>query len=309
MCPVQELVDSGDVRDEPAALAQRLGRDGYLFFRRLLPTDVVNAAGKAVFDALHTAGWVDARGVPSPVRRALNSRDAAGDPGFRAARSDPAFHRVAFLPPLTDVVHRLLGPEAFVYPVKVLRAQYREAPPGIARGRYVHQDYGVGAVRDMVTAWVPLMEIPVELGGLAVHPGSQLGPPEPHHRLQSDEPGWATAHYRVGDVLLFHCLTSHAALPNRINWLRISTDFRFQPIEEVAPAELIYGPLRHRRELFSRVLEAQPWWHPVPAAARVAPQGERAELPPTSSRFFPVHPGWGSWQPKLDERRRRRPVH
>ena len=34
-----------------------------------------------------------------------------------------------------------------------------------------------------------------------------------------------------GGRLLFHCLTSHAALPNRCNWLRVSGDFRWQPIE------------------------------------------------------------------------------
>ncbi len=55
----------------------------------------------------------------------------------------------------------ILAPDAFSYPVKVLRAIYPERPPGVARGRYVHQDYGVSGVQDMLTTWVPLTGQPV----------------------------------------------------------------------------------------------------------------------------------------------------
>jgi hypothetical protein len=306
---VDELVDSAPLVGDPVALGRRLGADGYLFLRGLLPIEPVNEAGRAVFEALSAAGWIDSRGVPAPVRRALNSRDAAGDPGFRAAMSSPALHRMAYLGELQAVVRQLLGPEAFPYPVKVLRAVYPEAPGGIARGRYVHQDYGVSSVNDMLTSWVPLMEIPHELGGLAVHPGSQLGPPEPPRPLRPRAVGWATTHYRVGDVLLFHCLTSHAALPNRINWLRISTDFRWQPIEETAPSALIYGPVPRRFEVFSRLLHNEPWWVPVPSRARIASPGTVSPRPPERSRFFPIDPGWSAWRPRTDRRQRPQAVH
>jgi hypothetical protein len=306
---VDDFTDSMALVGDAGALASRLGADGYLFFRALLPTGPVNAVGRAVFNALCAGGWIDDRGVPAPVRRALNSRDAADDPAFRAARSSPPLHRIAYLPELSTVVRRLLGPEAFPYPVKVLRAVYPEAPPGIARGRCVHQDYGVTCVQDMLTAWVPLMEIPVELGGLAIHVGSHLGPPEPPRPLGLNEGGWATTHYGVGDVLLFHCLTSHAALPNRINWLRVSTDFRWQAIEQVAPSEVIYGPVPRRFEAYSRLLRSEPWWVPVPPTARIAPPGQRVVRPPERSRFFPVDPGWSTWRPRQDRRQRQQPVH
>jgi len=35
-------------------------------------------------------------------------------------------------------------------------------------------------------------------------------------------PGWATTSYEPGDVIIFHCLTPHAALPNQGSALRIS---------------------------------------------------------------------------------------
>jgi ectoine hydroxylase-related dioxygenase (phytanoyl-CoA dioxygenase family) len=72
------------------------------------------------------------------------------------------------------------------------------------------------------------MEIPVRIGGLAVQPGGHLGPPRPPRPprpLGQAEPGWATTSYEPGDVILFHCLTPHAALPNSGSALRISGDF------------------------------------------------------------------------------------
>ena len=185
-------------------------------------------------------------------------RDTAGDAAFRKARSSPALHHLAYLPQLSGVVRRLLGPQAFPYPVKVLRAVYPEAPPGIARGRYVHQDYGVAGVSDMLTAWVPLMEIPPSLGGLAVHVGSHLGPP-------GGAPPPAGRRIRLGDGALSRAtsccsIASPLTPPFRTGStrLRVSTDFRWQALDETAPFELIYGPAPRRFELYSRLFATSP---------------------------------------------------
>ena len=61
--------------------------------------------------------------------------------------------------------------------MKVLRAVYPERPQARPRGRYIHYDYGVSGVQDMLTSWIPLTDIPVRIGGLAVRPGGHLGPP------------------------------------------------------------------------------------------------------------------------------------
>ena len=47
------------------------------------------------------------------------------------------------------------------------RARRRPAP-----GPFVHCDYAVSGVQDMLTTWLPLMDIPPVLGGLAIRPGS-----------------------------------------------------------------------------------------------------------------------------------------
>ena len=56
-------------------------------------------------------------------------------------------------------------------------------------GRYVHQDWSVIGAPDMFTVWTPLMDIPRDLGGLALRPGSQAGPLLAPHLLDS-EPQW-----------------------------------------------------------------------------------------------------------------------
>jgi hypothetical protein len=151
-------------------------------------------------------------------------------------------------------------------------------------------DYGVSGVQDMLTSWIPLMEIPPRIGALAVQPGGHLGPPGRPRPLSATEPGWATTSYEPGDVLVFHCLTPHAALPNRGSTLRISGDFRWQRSDEPAPAELVLGPAGRPPEMFSRLFGRERWWEPVPAGLALRPRAQMITVPPGPSRLIPVHP-------------------
>jgi len=292
---VDELSSSSLRLGDPDALLRRLAADGYLFFPGLLPAAEVSAAADGVRAALRRGGWIDDRGNASADRRALNPMDARSDPAFRAALISPAFNRLPYLAELRRLIRMILGPRSFSYPAKVLRAMYPERPPGMARGRYVHQDYAVSGVQDMLTTWVPLADIPLRRGGLAVRPGSHLGPPQHPHVLGPGERGWATTNYRAGDVLVFHCLTSHAALPNRDTALRLSGDFRWQRSDQPAPVQLVLGP-GGQRELFSRLFARKPWWEPVPGDLPLIPRERLVGISPGPSRYFPVHPGWRHWR-------------
>jgi hypothetical protein len=77
-----------------------------------------------------SASLVDDRGIPSVQPRAVNSMDALADPAFRAAMASADFNRLPYLPSLRAVVRAVLG-------------------------RYIHYDYGVSGVQDMLTSWVP----------------------------------------------------------------------------------------------------------------------------------------------------------
>jgi hypothetical protein len=294
---VDELADSASLVHDPGGLRRRLADDGYLFFRGLLPASEVRAAGQAVLARLRSGGWVDDRGIPSVQPHAVNSMDALADPAFQAAIASADFNRLPYLPPMRAAVRAVLGPAAFSYPVKVLRAVYPERPQARPRGRYIHYDYGVSGVQDMLTSWIPLMDIPVRIGGLAVQPGGHLGAPRPPRPLGAAEPGWATTSYEPGDLILFHCLTPHAALPNTGSALRISGDFRWQRPDQLAPAELILGPQGRSPELFSRLFSRERWWEPVPAGLALYPRANLAGIPPGPSRLITVHPGWQYWHP------------
>jgi hypothetical protein len=89
---VDELADSAHLVNDADGLRRRLADDGYLFFRGLLPSGQVQAAGHAVLGQLRSGGWIDDRGIPSIEPRAVNSMDALADPAFRAAMSGAAFN-------------------------------------------------------------------------------------------------------------------------------------------------------------------------------------------------------------------------
>jgi hypothetical protein len=297
------MSDSTALAADPGRLRARLAEEGYVFRRGLLPADAVAAARRGVVAELASGGWTDGSGLPVGERHAVTVRDALADPAFRAALVTPDLNRLPYLPPFRHLIRSLLGAQAFSYPVKVLRAVYPERSRAVTLGRYVHQDYQNSGVQDMLTTWLPLMDIPAEVGGLAVLPGSNLDPPVRPRLLGRDERGWATTDYRPGDVLIFHCMTAHAALPNRSAAMRFSTDCRWQRPDQAAPAEMVLGPARARRgeriELFSRMFAREGWWEPVPAGLTLRPREELAAAgaPPAPSRFFPVHRGWRRWRP------------
>jgi Phytanoyl-CoA dioxygenase (PhyH) len=292
---MQDMVDSAALADDPAALRARLASDGYLFFRGLLPTGPVGDAGNRVRTILKAGGWRDHAPTPSaeaPGRAAL--AEAAHGATLLAAMASRAFNRLPYLPPLRGLIRSLLGADAFSYPVKVLRAVHPEDKDHVPQGRHIHHDYGAASVDDMLTTWLPLMPIPRQTGGLAVLPGSNRGRPRLPRLLAADQRGWATTDYEIGDVLVFHCLTAHAALPNRSHTLRLSQDSRWQSADRPAPATMVYGPPRRgaaKRELYSRLLRSEPWWEPMPPMTAIVDEKQNENKRP-DSRLFKVHPAW-----------------
>ena len=277
---MEELRDSSAIRFDTTALRARVREDGYVFVRRAVDPELVERAAATGLRCLQEAGWLEPGPDPSraPIRmpvRAGTPREAAGDPGYRGFSTAPEFNRIPYDPAFEGLVKQVMGATAFCYPTKVARVVYPAALVPSHKGNYVHRDFGVLAVMDMFTVWTPLMDIPIRLGGLAVKPGSQGGPGQQPHLLSEDEPGWATTDYRAGDLLMFHCLTLHASLPNRSDGFRVSGEFRWQLADDPVPRRRVFGPRGNGGvELYSRLFRREPWWHPVPANLRYvdAPQ-------------------------------------
>jgi hypothetical protein len=104
--------------------------------------------------------------------------------------------------------------------------------------------------------------------------------------LDKLEAGWVTTDYQAGDVIVFHCLTTHAALPNRERRMRFSAEYRWQLADQPAPRRLVIGP--HGREIGSRLFASTSWWHPVAPGLTLFDDdgvGAPAMLPAPPSRF------------------------
>jgi ectoine hydroxylase-related dioxygenase (phytanoyl-CoA dioxygenase family) len=107
-----------------------------------------------------------------------------------------------------------------------------------------------------------------------------------HRPLDHIEPGWLTTDYEPGDVLVFHCLTTHAALPNHEDRMRFSAEYRWQLADQPAPRRLVTGPRGH--EIGARLFSHTPWWHSVAQGLTLFDDGGadvRPHLPAPPSRF------------------------
>jgi ectoine hydroxylase-related dioxygenase (phytanoyl-CoA dioxygenase family) len=209
-------------------------------------------------------------------------RKAFVDAGYRRILTDPEFNKIPFVGPLPDLMGQILGPSWFCYPLKVPRIVYPASMVPRQPGNVVHKDYR--SVQDMFTAWVPFVPIPRSLGGLAVRPGIQHSTRVRYRALDRLERGWATTDYEPGDVLVFHCLTTHAALPNQEQRMRISAEYRWQLADQPVPRRVAIGPQGH--EIGSRMFSRTDWWRSVlPNLSLFDDDGAPPTDPPAPSRF------------------------
>jgi hypothetical protein len=287
--PSAELTDSKSLLGDWAALRARIADDGYIFMRQLLEPDVVEGVGRSALGHLQAAGWTEGgqdllSARPLPPVRAIRMRDAFVDAGYRHILADPDFNKIPFVGPLPDLMGQILGPSGFCYPLKFPRIVYPASMVPRQPGNVIHKDYR--SVQDMFTTWVPLIPIPRSLGGLAVWPGSQHSSRVRYRPLNRLERGWKTTDYQLGDVLVFHCLTTHAALPNQEHRMRISAEYRWQLADQPAPRRVIIGA--QGQEIGSRMFSRTDWWRSVlPELSLFDDGGDGAPpmAPPAPSRF------------------------
>lgn len=245
-----ELLVSLDLVGDAGAMRSRMAEDGYLFLPSLLPPDEVRAIRAEALAICDAAGWLQPGG-----RETGAVKDSAvcqpPDPGyyevFNQIISLESFNRLAHRPELAEVTTALFDDPGDVIPRpgRLLRLIFPQPDVGATPP---HQDFPheQGAV-EAYTSWVPFGEVPLELGGLAVWPGSHRRGVLDHGfvpgvgglgiRTDAMAPAWHASPFTPGDVILFHSMTVHKALPNRTaDRLRISGDFRFQRAgEPMAP--------------------------------------------------------------------------
>ncbi len=240
---MQPFVESSDLAGDGPRLAERMRRDGYLFLPGLLPKADIAPVQLQVGEILRAAGWLQR---DAPVAAAI--ADPAGfcvdpEPAYlqvlRRINRLEAYHALKHHKALIGLFQRMLGGPILAHPRVLMRNIF---PARDAFTTKAHQDFpNVQGTQEVYTAWMPLIDCPMEVGPLQVAAGS-------HHSGVFDfdiaagaggleirdtlDGRWVSSGFAVGDVLLFHSMTVHKGLPNRSDRLRMSMDVRYQLVSE-----------------------------------------------------------------------------
>jgi hypothetical protein len=245
----KEFRVSNDARDDVPELRRRLAEDGYLFFRKLMNPDKIMALRKDMTRALRDGGWLVADADPMDGIADVSAKCTEGDlhysPVYHKVYKLESFHRLPHEPEFMDLVEKLMGRRAIPLPGKKARIWF---PKFTEHTTPLHQDFVhyQGSLQTL-TCWHPVGDCPIELGPLAVLPGSHKVKKVLRHHFSLGAGGliidleeqyrahpeldvpWLTTNFEAGDALFFPALTVHKALPNVTeDRMRISLDNRYQ---------------------------------------------------------------------------------
>jgi ectoine hydroxylase-related dioxygenase (phytanoyl-CoA dioxygenase family) len=241
---VAPFVDSTDIRDDGAALAARMARDGYLFVPGLLPRAAVAAVRAEFLELAAAGGWL-AEG--QPVEAAIaDLAHACKDPEpdyirvFRPMWALESLHRLKHHANVLALFERLFGEPVLVHPLLVARNIFPQTE------RF---DFTTGSHQDRIhigggtsyAVWVPLGDCPRDQGSLIIAAGSHrqgvrdftISTGAGGLTTVEDFAGqWAGSDFAMGDAVIFVDTVAHKALPNRTRTLRQSFDARYQRLSD-----------------------------------------------------------------------------
>lgn len=259
------LTDSSDIVDSPVALRRRMQQEGYLYLPALLNSQEVEQVRREIAERLADEGSLD---LSYPVR------DCVAKPGLKMsfrpdlATSSQAIKRLLYSGQLMEFFHGFLGGQVRHFDYTWLRA----VAPG--QGTFPHCDivYMGRGTHQLYTAWTPLGDVSLEMGGLMILEkshhidsitnsygrmdvdsycvnrktaelyasgekwwnGSLTKNPVSLRRRYGGR--WLTNEFKAGDVLIFSVKTIHGSLDNQSQQIRLSLDSRYQlakdPVDE-----------------------------------------------------------------------------
>ncbi|MEO6434692.1 MAG: phytanoyl-CoA dioxygenase family protein [Tepidisphaeraceae bacterium] len=266
--------DSADLLTDIPALRQRMADDGYLLLRGYLNRDDVLAARREVTQRLAAAGHL-APGTDPML--AIPAPDYSGRLAPDLAKDNPTLDRVLYTGPMMQFFRGFFDKDVrhFDY------TWFRAIGPGKGTPSHCDSVYMNRGTQNLFTAWTPMGDIDLQMGGLMVLEGSNNNQRLRETYCKTDvdtfctnregkrgqdawsktsgalsknarqlahalSARWLTTEYRAGDVLVFSIFTVHASLDNRSSQIRLSCDARFQPADEAAdPRWVGENPIRH----------------------------------------------------------------
>ena len=251
---------SSDIAHDVDALHVRMAEDGYLYLPGLLNRDEVRDARREICARVEAAGML-APGTPAQDAIAYPDRDGAFQPDL-AKRNGP-LDTVLRAGPMLEFYARFLGGD--VRPLDF--TWLRTVAPGPGTNPHCDIVFMGRGTTNLYTAWTPLGDLDYAQGGLMMLEGShknerlragygskdvdavcvnlggrpEMGSHSFGHlsdnapRLRTGLGGrWLTAEFRMGDMLTFSMFTVHASLDNQSEWVRLSSDTRYQLASEPA---------------------------------------------------------------------------
>lgn len=223
--------------EDDNVLRDRLARDGYLLLKGAVAAEHCDSLRNDMLEVLSPHVVFDnSIGKPILAGEPFYETDSIWDEVYPRIQKLESFHRFFHQPPMLDMMSRLAGKPAWVYPIKMARiATPRmlgyETPP--------HQDaYSHHAGPTMAGIWVALHDVDSSMGRVKVLPGSHKGGVRKVFEAQGvggvqceiydHETLWHVSDFDKGDVLIFNSATVHRAEPNTSeSKVRLSVDTRF----------------------------------------------------------------------------------
>lgn len=247
---MQPFTDSRDILDSGTGLQKRMERDGYLFISGLLPGETVEQLRLKQLKIALEEGWVNADAPLEDGVADLNGFGVEPEPEYMRVMgrmtSLQGFYALAQHPDLIGMFERMLGESVLPHAKVIGRCLFpqREAfttPP--------HQDYVfIRGTAETYTAWIPLQDLPPEMGGLQIAAGSHKNGIFDYKPAlgaggmginESLEGSWVNSPFTQGDVLIFHSMVVHKGVPCTGKRLRLSIDARYQRLSEpIGPGNL-----------------------------------------------------------------------
>lgn len=267
---LKELRVSNDAKNDPEELRRRIDKEGYLFFKQLLNPNNLLELRKQILTTLQEGGWLIAGTNPMDGIADVTQKCTEGDRKYtdvyHKVQKLEALHRSGHWPETLDMIEKIMDGPAMPFPHQVVRLWF---PKYIEYTTPIHQDFvHFQGHFENLTVWAPIGDCPIELGGLAVIPGShKIGKVLDHHfalgagglnihveeeatRHPEIASGWYTTNYEVGDTLIFPSLTIHKALPNVTeDQMRASLDNRYNPVGQPIAEHMLLPHLDNSGEL------------------------------------------------------------
>ncbi len=271
-----ELESAMHLIDDAAALRQRMREDGYVFLPGYLNRYEVLAARDDITGHMERAGQLDTN-FPPEALIAKAGRTTGVNPELAA--NSKALKQVLYSGPMMEFYTRLFGGAVRHYDYTWLRT----IGPGQAAPPHMDIVYMGRGTHSLLTAWTPLSDIPINVGGLMIlekshrherinsnygrkdvdafctngrsERQSETGSNVQSHGWLSKNPvklrqrlggRWLTAQYRAGDLLTFTMNTIHGSIDNGSQSIRLSSDSRYQLASEAVDERWIgENPIAH----------------------------------------------------------------